>query len=124
MASLILPAERSAKNTRNITLQIGNSKPEERSSRLRPGGGKSVDDAQRYPRSGPGAAHPRLPRPDGNQRDLTGWVAGPRKGADTVGKAKFDKPGWYWIEIRDASNSGRSPLPFRITREFVASAAK
>ena len=61
---------------------------------------------------------------DGNQRDLTGWVAGPRKGADTVGKAKLDKPGWYWIEIRDASNSGRSPLPFRITREFVASAAK
>jgi hypothetical protein len=50
-------------------------------------------------------------------------VAHPLKGADTVGKARLGTPGWYGIEIRDANSSGRSPA-FRMTREFVTSAAK
>ena len=60
---------------------------------------------------------------DGDQRDLTGWIAPPRKGGDTYGKARLEHPGWYWIEVRDGANDARSPKPFRIVRQFTAGLA-
>ena len=56
---------------------------------------------------------------DGDQRDLTGWIVPPRPGGETTGSLKLEKPGWYWMEIRDSSNDARSPRPFRITRTFT-----
>ena len=59
---------------------------------------------------------------DADQHDLSGWLVPGRKGGDTVGKVKIEKPGWYWIQYADANNDGRSPMPFRIKREFTAAA--
>ena len=53
------------------------------------------------------------------QRDLTGWIGPPRPGGETTGSLKLEKPGWYWMEIRDSANDARSPRPFRITRTFT-----
>jgi hypothetical protein len=55
---------------------------------------------------------------DSDQRDLTGWIAPPRPGGVTSGNVAIEKPGWYWMEIRDGSNDARSPNPFKITRMF------
>jgi hypothetical protein len=56
---------------------------------------------------------------DGDQRDLSGWIVPPRPGGVTTGSLKLERPGWYWMEIRDGSNDARSPQPFRVTRNFT-----
>jgi hypothetical protein len=55
---------------------------------------------------------------DGDQRDLTGWIVPPRPGGVTTGSVALERPGWYWMEIRDGANDSRSARPFRITRDF------
>jgi hypothetical protein len=59
---------------------------------------------------------------DADEHDISGWLVPGRKGGDTVGKVKVEKPGWYWIQFADANNDGRSPSPFRITRQYTPSA--
>jgi uncharacterized caspase-like protein len=56
---------------------------------------------------------------DSDQRDLTGWIIPPRPGGETTGTVKLERPGWYWMEIRDSYNDARSPKPFRVTRTFT-----
>jgi uncharacterized caspase-like protein len=56
---------------------------------------------------------------DGDQRDLTGWIVPPRPGGVTSGQVAIEKPGWYWMEIRDGANDERSTQPFQITQQFA-----
>ena len=51
--------------------------------------------------------------------ELAYWVAAYRKGGLTEGSVDFARPGTYYLEVRDASNDGRSIEPATLKTIFT-----
>lgn len=55
-----------------------------------------------------------------DQQVVANWITAPREGGVTTGAVDLPAAGWYRLEFRDGNDDQRSPLPFRIRREFTS----